>query len=73
MSDRLAEAADRFRLAFDLYEAGEAMMREKLRREHPGASDREIEELLVAWLEHRPGAEAGDSAGTPIAWPRPAK
>lgn len=65
-------AAQRLQLAFELYEAGEAMMRAKLRRQHPDASERDIEALLVAWLRERPGAEHGDCVGTPVPWPRPA-
>jgi hypothetical protein len=63
-------AAERLRLALDFYEAGEALMRQNLRRAHPHASDEEIETMLVRWLQHRPGAEHGDSAGTPGTWPR---
>jgi hypothetical protein len=71
VSDELAEAATRLRLALDLFEAGEAMKRAQLRREHPEAPEAEIESLLLAWLRERPGAEHGDAAGRPIAWPRP--
>jgi len=62
--------ADRLRLALDLYEAGEAMMREQIRRRHPGVDDATLERLLVDWLRTRPGAELGDAAGRPGAWPR---
>jgi Rv0078B-related antitoxin len=55
----------RMRMTFDLYETAEAMMRQNLRRRHPGASEAEIERLLVAWLRHRPGAEHGDAVGRP--------
>lgn len=58
-------AVTRLRTAFDLFEAGERMMRQKLRREHPDATDREIEEKLLAWLCDRPGAEHGDAVGRP--------
>ncbi len=49
--------------ALDLHETGVALMRQNLRREHPQASEEEIEKLLVAWLHRRPGAEHGDAAG----------
>jgi len=62
--------ADRLRLAFDLFEAGEAMMRQNLKRRHPDASPEEIERRLIEWLSHRPGAEHGDAEGRPAAWPR---
>jgi hypothetical protein len=63
--------AARQRTAFDLYALGESIRRAQLRREHPHATDAEIEALLVAWLETRPGAEHGDSWGRPISWPPP--
>jgi hypothetical protein len=62
--------ADRLRLALDLFAAGEAMMRQTLRRRRPEASDAEIEAALTTWLSTRPGAEAGDSAGRAVPWPR---
>lgn len=64
------QLAERLRLALDLYEAGERMMQQKLRRLHPDADDAEIERLLRAWLLQRPGAEHGDTAGKPCTWPR---
>ena len=63
-------AAERLRLALEMFGAGEAMMRQKLRREHPDETDAEIEGRLIAWLPDRPGAEAGDAVGRPVAWPR---
>jgi hypothetical protein len=48
---------------------GESMRRAQLHREHPGATDEEIEALLVTWLETRPGAECGDGWGRSISWP----
>lgn len=63
-------AARRLRLAFDLYAAGEAIMRQNLERRHPEASESEIERLLVVWLQTRPGAEAGDADGVGGTWPR---
>ncbi len=65
-------AAQRLQLAFDLYAAGEEMMRQSLIRRHPDADDAEIEVLLVGWLRHRPGAEMGDAVGRPVPperWP----
>jgi hypothetical protein len=65
-----AAAAERLRLALDLYSAGEAMMRQNLRRRHPELDDAGIEQLLIAWLRQRPGAEHGDAVGKPGVWPR---
>jgi hypothetical protein len=67
-----AEAAERLRLALDLFEAGESIMRQNLRRRFPAASAAEIEERLEEWLAKRPGAELGDAVGRPTTWPRPA-
>jgi hypothetical protein len=61
--------AERFRVALELFEDGVRIMEQNLRREHPNASDDEIEERLRAWLHHRPGAEHGDCIGRPLAWP----
>jgi hypothetical protein len=58
------------RLAFELAELGEAMFRQRLRRDRPALNESEIDELLDAWRQHRPGAEHGDATGRPIAWPR---
>ena len=66
----LTVAAARLRPALDLFEAGEAMMRQPLRREHPDADDVEIERRIVAWLRERPGAVHGDGARRPVSWPR---
>ena len=53
----------RVQMMFDLYEAAEAMMRQNLRRLHPEASEKEIERLVGAWLQERPGAPHGDAGG----------
>ena len=66
-----AEAAARLRLALDLFEAGESMTRQNLRRRFPAASAAEIEERMDRWLSERPGAEFGDAVGRPTTWPRP--
>jgi hypothetical protein len=52
-----------------LFELAEAQMRQRLRRQHAGASDEEIDAMVQAWLLHRPGAEHGDAVGRPISWP----
>ncbi len=73
MPDEASLAAERFRLALELFEAGEALKRQQLRREHPEAGEAEIETLLIAWLRERPGAPHGDADGRPVPWPRPAR
>jgi len=62
--------ARRYLLALDLFEAGEQLMRQNLRRRFPTADPDEIEEQLVTWLQTRPGAEGGDAVGRVGAWPR---
>ncbi|HZL99236.1 MAG TPA: hypothetical protein VFD43_03200 [Planctomycetota bacterium] len=57
--------AQRMRLTCELFEAGVQLMRQNLRRSHPGASEPEIEALLAAWMRTRPGAEFGDAVGRP--------
>jgi Rv0078B-related antitoxin len=70
VSTDLEAAARRLRLALDLFQAGEEMMRQTLRRQHPELSGPEIEARVVAWLQERPGAEFGDAPGIPRPWPR---
>jgi Rv0078B-related antitoxin len=43
--------------AFDLCQATEDMYRQKLRRQHPQASEEEIRQRFMAWLEDRPYTE----------------
>ncbi len=57
---------DAFRTALDLFETGLDLMRENLRRNHPGASEDQIERLLHEWLLERPGAESGDCVGRAV-------
>ncbi|WP_437489509.1 hypothetical protein WME75_10845 [Sorangium sp. So ce1014] len=62
--------AENLRLAFELHDAGVALMRQNLRRRLPEASETEIDERLADWLRERPGAELGDAEGRPVPWPR---
>lgn len=68
--DARDKAAARLRIALELFEAGVEMMWQKLRRDHPGLADHEIEARVRAWLQERPGAEFGDAVGRRVAWPR---
>jgi hypothetical protein len=49
-------------VAFDLCQTAEDMMRQSLRRRHPGASEEEIRARFVAWLEKRPYTKAQPSS-----------
>lgn len=62
--------AKRFQTALALFELGEAMLRQKLKRKYPHATEAEIDFQVREWLERRPGAEHGDGVGRPVAWPR---
>ena len=62
-SSSATAAAGRLRAALELYETGVAMMRQNLRRRHPQAGTKEIDERLEAWLLERPGAPSGDCPG----------
>ena len=64
---------ERFRIALELYELGESMLRQRLRREQPGVSDAEIERAIREWLSRRPGASQGDSPGQLVFRPHPAR
>jgi hypothetical protein len=52
MSDALS-AIERLRIAFDLFDAGVDMVRQRLRRERPGVPPEEIEEAIEQWLRSR--------------------
>jgi hypothetical protein len=61
---------EKLRMAFELIDIAERMLRQRLRRESPGISDESIEQRVNAWYRRRPGAEFGDGEGIPRAWPR---
>lgn len=60
-TDEIAEA---LQTTLDLFDAGLDLMRQNLRRADLSATDDEIDDRLVKWLHERPGAEAGDCAGS---------
>ena len=62
---------ERLRIAFELFELAEAMVRQNWRRKHPGASEADRAAAVIDWLSRRPGAEHGDAEGRPVVWPRP--
>ena len=50
MSRERVDPAAQLRLAFEMFDVGVAMMREKLRRKSPNASGEEVEHQLDRWL-----------------------
>ncbi len=57
------EAPARLRAALELYEVGEALFRQRLRRQRPEADEDEIDAEVAGWLLRRPGAEFGYHPG----------
>jgi Rv0078B-related antitoxin len=62
---RVERSSARLRTAFALHESGVALKRAQLRRQHASASEVELARRLAEWLQSRPGATHGDSAGVP--------
>lgn len=56
----------RVRVALELTELAESMLRQRLRRTRPDLDDEAIEREIDAWYMKRPGAEHGDVVGRPI-------
>lgn len=56
----------RMKLAFDLYEAAEEIMRQNLRRTFPDAAREEIERRLAHWLQKRPGVVTDSALPDPV-------
>jgi Rv0078B-related antitoxin len=54
---------ERLFLAFDLFEFGLDMQQRKLARLHPTKTERELDELLVQWLQSPSTAPRGDCEG----------
>lgn len=57
---------ERIRVALELTELAEQMLRQRLRRTRPELDDEAIEQAIDAWYMQRPGAEHGDAEGRPI-------
>ena len=57
------EMAERLRVAFELFDDALDMMRLRLRRAWPDATQEAIELEIDRWIASRPGAEASRCAG----------
>ena len=66
---RRGEAAEKLRTALEMFGLGESIVRQKLRRTYPDATEAEIEKRILSWLAERPGAEHGDAPGRPLPVP----
>lgn len=64
------DVAARLRAALELYQVGQALMRQNLRRRFPEASSAEIERHLLEWRLHRTDAPHGDAVGRVVPFPR---
>ena len=53
-------------LALELTSLGAEFRAKRHRREHPEATEDDVEAAVAAWLAHRPGAEFGDAEGRPV-------
>jgi hypothetical protein len=60
-----SQEVERLRTALALFDDGVRLMRANLRRQHPDASEEDIDRLVGEWLATRPGAEHGDGVGRP--------
>lgn len=65
----MAAAAEHLEDALELADLAERMVRTRLRREHPGWSEDELDARVLAWLHERPGAEHGDAEGVAVTPP----
>lgn len=63
-------ARDKLRVAFELIDVADRMLRLRLRRECPRLSDEALEDGIAEWYGQRRGAELGDAEGVPGQWPR---
>jgi hypothetical protein len=58
-------AAERLRLAIDMFEFGVRMQRARLHRTYPAADDAVLDAAVQEWLLERPRAALGDAPGSP--------
>lgn len=54
---------ERLRVALDMADLGEALMRSRIRREHPDWHDDDVQAAIERWRRDRPDAPFGDYPG----------
>lgn len=60
---------DGLALALELTELGSELVAQRFRREHPAASDDDVDAAVAAWFADRPGAPDGDAVGRRVERP----
>ena len=68
--DEADGVSERFRVALDLFVTGEAIIRQRIRRQNPELDEAGVTARVRAWLQTRHGAQHGDGIGRPVSWPR---
>jgi hypothetical protein len=67
-NDHRGGAADRIELALDLFDFGEEMFRQSLRRSELGITPADVDRRVAEWLRVRTGAAGGDGVGRVRSW-----
>jgi hypothetical protein len=70
MMDPTEAPAERLRLAFELADLAERMLRQRLRRDQAELTDAEIEARVDAWYERPPAPCDGAADHAAVSWPR---
>lgn len=70
MNQPLTTVQQRFQTAIELHEFGVAMVRHRLSRANPTASEEAVDQMLLEWLHAPRTASHGDGNGRPVEWPR---
>ena len=71
MPSAIPNPGEGLRIALDLFEAAEELVRQNFRRAFPNATDAEVEKRVQDWLWNRRDAPHGDAPGTPRPWRDP--
>lgn len=64
-------AVEGLALALELTEMGSRLNAQRFRREHPDATEADVEQAINVWWLDRPGAPIGDGPGHRVEFPRP--